>query len=79
MTKENYLIGEGLLDSIEKAKKQFNIWERATEFNSVYISIKGLGGEYVSHKHMPFDIIKAIVIDAYKKELAELESEFEKL
>lgn len=77
---ENLKKANELADKIKKCKDQIKIWENCISYYDDSFRIKTIdswGTVYM--KHMPFDILKTISLDGFKKELKELETEFENL
>lgn len=81
MTVESHKRASELLPLIEEAKTNLDKWEKAKSFASTANCnfTQSTGYSYVSLKHLPFDIIRIISIDGFKKELAALEREFNSL
>lgn len=83
MTAESFKRAGELLPLIESAKTNIAKWECA-------ISFKGFGEiptrfeinnnySYLSAKHIPFEVARALSIVGFKKELEQLENEFNSL
>lgn len=83
MTKESHQRASEILPLIENAKAHLNKWEAAISFkdDAEIGSLFNYRDRYtwLSAKHIPFDLIKPVVIDRYRKEIKALEDEFNAL
>jgi len=81
---ESYKRAEELLPLIDAVKDNIKRWESVSHFYSSS-EIKcgfnsGTGNySYVRPKHIPFEVAKALSLAGYKKELEQLENEFNSL
>ncbi|MDR0793978.1 MAG: hypothetical protein LBE82_11770 [Chitinophagaceae bacterium] len=81
MTQEDFeRASNKIVPRISEVKKSIRLWENFERINELKGVRKGsIELERIPADKIQLDILKAIVLDAYKKELAELEAEFEKL
>lgn len=83
MTKESHQRGSELLPLIEEAKNNLNRWETAISFRDgarILCEFRSNSGyDYVSSRHIPFEVVKTLSIDSYRKEIEALEKEFNSL
>ena len=83
MTKESFNRAEELLPLIADTKAQIAKWESALSFKysgEIPTNFETKNGyTWVSAKHLPFEIAKVLSIAGFKKELEQLEKEFNSL
>lgn len=80
MTIEKLLKGQQLTQQIDKLKKECGAWGKASYFGEGMQGVTNMEN-YVDlpTKHIPFDIVQAIVIKKYESEISELQNEFNNL
>jgi len=80
MNSEQLSKGTILQQQIVQKKKDLSLWEYAVSFHTT-IGSRDKQNNWIEPKtvHIPFDVVKTIVIDAYVKEIAKLEREFDLL
>lgn len=79
---ENLERGNQLQPLIANAKKNIEIWGKATSFTTNNIdAILSSGQEYtcLNIKYIPFDVAQALSLAGFRKELQRLEDEFNAL
>lgn len=82
MTKEAHERATELLKLIARANEHIDRWEKAVSFKgwgSVQCEFNTREYDAAYCKHFPFDALKAVSIDGFKKELKLLEDEFNSL
>jgi hypothetical protein len=82
MTGESFKRAEELLPKIAATKTNIDRWEKATSFKGsaeIGSNFPNQNYSYVHAKHIPFDVAKALSLAGYKKELEQLENEFNSL
>jgi hypothetical protein len=83
MTDQSRKRGNTLASLIEEAKDNIDRWERAyayigkAEMNCLFTDSNRY--EIVRCIHVPFDVLKALSLDGFRKELKKLEDEFNAL
>lgn len=85
MKSESLNRGKKIQEELEKLRKYLKEWENAIGWHS-WIHAETPREGYtvndivqISPKYAPFDVVKIMSIDGFKKEIASLEEEFENL
>lgn len=84
MTKEALKRATELEPLIANAKLHIDKWEKAASFISqphvnAFFPSGNAGYSYLDIKHIPFEVAKAISLAGFRKELQQLEDEFNSL
>lgn len=81
MEKELYLKASRINGRISYLQKEIDNWEKSKYIENAYITLKeDFQKEYkVDVKNIDFGVLKAVVVSNLKKELFELEEDFNKL